>query len=74
MFQIGHKNEKNPKMLTNFQKYWKFKIGKKLKNEVLKIFDFSKSEKFPPCLVPVENKGGISHRIELIRLVTLELD
>ena len=60
MFQIGHKN-------VFFQKCWKFKIGKKLKNEVLKIFDFSKSEKIPPLLCTDRKQGGeFSHRIELI--------
>ena len=30
----------------------------------------SKSEKFPPCCVPIDNKGEIFHRIELIVLDT----
>ena len=56
---------KKSKNFEKNQKCWKLKIAKKFKNEVFKSFDFSKSEKFAPCLVPAENKGGISHFFEL---------
>ena len=71
---IENKGEGIFHFLENFQKSQVLECSEKLKNEVLSNLegvDFwspesQKVKNFPPCCVPIDNKGGIFHRIELM--------